>query len=59
MTLGLALQSTLTVVLLLINLEADWFAQFDWWVVPFADALVLLLVLIASTLTGRSHERSA
>jgi uncharacterized membrane protein len=57
MMLGLALQSALTVVLLAINLQTDWLAQYDWWVIPFLDVMVLVLVLIASTLAGRAHER--
>jgi len=58
MVLGLALQSALTVVLLVVSLQTDWLAQYDWWVVPFLDVMVLVLVLIASTLAGRVHERS-
>jgi hypothetical protein len=55
---GLAFQSLLAVVLLTVSLQTDWFARFEWWVVPFVDVLVLGLVLIAGTLAGRAHERS-
>ncbi len=55
---GLALHSALTSFLLMANQVTDWFSQLDWWVLPLADGLVLLIVLVVGVLGGRVVERS-
>ncbi len=58
-SLGLAVHSILTALLLAIGLETDWLARLEWWVVPLADALVLAVVLLVGTIGGRALERPA
>lgn len=58
-SVGLALQSLLTVLFLLISWRTDWFAQLAWWIVPLVDALALAIVLVVGALGGRAVERSA
>jgi hypothetical protein len=56
---GLVLHNALTFFLLLAVSGTDWFTALDWWVVPLADALVLILVLSLGVLGGRAVERSS